>query len=155
MRFHLDPCYHMRKQQEIQVSPKPCRQTCILWTLLFATFMLVVVYNRRQISFISIPTICAAICCCCVFIFFHIACGSPLYTLRFSNICLQGDVSVPNRWPSFLHTHITILQTLKGPSTYITFLRTLWNSSSFLYEISVQQRFEWLWKMSIMELVNL
>lgn len=46
-------------------------------------------------------------------LFFQIACGIPLYTLRFSNICLQGDVSVPNRWPSF-YTR-TILQTLKGP----------------------------------------
>lgn len=40
-----------------------------------------------------------------VVVFFPIARGSLRYTLRFSNICLQGDVSLPNRWPSFSRTH--------------------------------------------------
>ena len=70
---------------------------------------------------------------CWFFFFFQIARGSPLYTLRFSNICLQGDVSVPNRWPSF-YTR-TILPTLKGPSTYITCLWTLWNSSLYMNSV--------------------
>lgn len=77
-------------------------------------------------SFISTPPICAVICYFFVFCFFQIARGSPLYTLRFSNICLQGDVSVPNRWPSFYTC--TVLQTLKGPLTYITCLWTLYSS---------------------------
>lgn len=74
-----------------------------------------------------------AFLCVVFFFFFQIARGSPFYTLRFSNICLQGDVSVPNRWPSF-YTR-TILPTLKGPSTYITCLWTLWNSSLYMNSV--------------------
>lgn len=60
--------------------------------------------SQRQISFISIPKICV------VFFFFFFG----------LLVCLQGDASVPNRWPTF-YTR-TILLTLKGPSTCITCL---------------------------------
>lgn len=56
-----------------------------------------------------------------IFIFVYILTICVVYFFFFLDwLCLQGDVSVPNRWPSF-YTR-TIFLTLKGPFIYITCL---------------------------------
>lgn len=120
-----------------KLSPKPGKPASCVICVCFS-HRIVMVYKETPNKFYLRPNnLCSHLLLllfCFVFFFFlQIACGTPLYTLRFSNICLQGDVSVSNRWPSF-YTR-TILQTLKGPSTYITCLQTLWNSSLYMNSV--------------------